>query len=103
MFAGGMIVQHDDEQAAMWFRKAAQQGDAAAQHDLGAAYEYGHGVPRDYVLAYMWQSLASTSEFNVGLVARSARDRLAKLMTPDVIAEAQKMAREWKPTKSRSE
>ena len=99
MFAGGMIVQHDDEQAAMWFRKAAQQGDAAAQHDLGAAYEYGHGVPKDYVLAYMWQSLASTSEFNVGLVARSARDGLAKQMTPDQIAEARRLAREWKPTK----
>ena len=100
MFAGGMIVQHDDEQAAMWFRKAAQQGDAAAQHDLGAAYnDAGAGVPKYHVLAYMWQSLASTSEFNVGLSARSARDGLAKQMTPDQIAEAQRMAREWKPTK----
>jgi TPR repeat protein len=99
MFAGGMIVQHDDEQAAMWFRKAAQQGDAAAQHDLGAAYEYGHGVPRDYVLAYMWQSLASAPKVNVGLVAKSALDGLAKQMTLDQIAEAQKMAREWNPTK----
>jgi TPR repeat protein len=103
MFAGGMIVQHDDEQAAMWFRKAAEQGDAEAQHDLGGAYEYGHGVPKNLVLAYMWESLASTSKFNVGLAAGWARDRLAKQMTAGQVAEAQRMASEWKPTKSRGE
>jgi uncharacterized protein len=99
MFMSGIVVPHDDDQAAMWFRKAAEQGDAVAQHDLGAAYEYGRGVPKDFVLAYMWESLASTSEFNVALPARSARDGLAKQMTPDQIADAQRMAREWRPTK----
>jgi TPR repeat protein len=99
MFMYGIVVSHDDDQAAMWFRKAAEQGDPVAQHDLGGAYEYGRGVQKDFVLAYMWESLASTSEFNVGLSARSARDGLAKQMTPDQIAEAQRMAREWKLTK----
>jgi hypothetical protein len=35
-------------------------------------------------------------------VAKSAammRDELAKKMTPDQIAEAQRLARQWKPTK----
>jgi uncharacterized protein len=91
-FMYGIVVSHDDDQAAMWFRKAAEQGDAVAQHDLGGAYEYGRGVPKDFVLAYMWESLASTSEFNVGLLARSARDGLAKQMNPEQIAEAQRMA-----------
>jgi TPR repeat protein len=99
MFAAGLIVRHDDEQAAMWFRKAAEQGDAVAQNDLGAAYEYGHGVPKDFVLAYMWESLASTSELNVAFPAGLARDRLAKQMTSEQIAQAQRLAREWKPTK----
>jgi TPR repeat protein len=99
MFMYGVVVPHDYDQAAMWFRKAAEQGDAEAQNDLGAAYEYGHGVPKDFVLAYMWESLASTSELNVAFPAGLARDRLAKQMTPEQIAEAQRLTREWKPTK----
>jgi hypothetical protein len=56
-------------------------------------------VPKDYVLAYMWENLASTSPLNIGSVAGIARDRLTKLMTPDQIAEAQRLTQEWKPTK----
>ena len=97
MFMCGIVVPHDDEQAAMWCQKAAEQGDAVAQHDLGAAYEYGHSVPKNLVLAYMWENLASASEINVGLTAGWARDRLAKQMTPDQLAEAQRMTGEWKP------
>jgi uncharacterized protein len=99
MFMYGIVVAHDNDQAAMWLRKAAEQGDAVAQHDLGAAYEYGRGVPKDFVLAFMWENLASTSELNVALPAGQARDQLAKQMTSAQIAEAQRLAREWKPTK----
>ena len=102
MFAGGMIVPHDDDQAAMWFRKAAEQGDAGAQHDLGGEYQYGRGVPKDFVLAYIWETLASMSDLkNIAFVAGGARDRLAKMMTPDQIAEAQRLASELKPKKGR--
>ena len=34
-----------------------------------------------------------------GQTAVKHRDELAAKMTPDLIAEAQRMAREWKPTK----
>jgi TPR repeat protein len=37
-----------------WFRKAAEQGVAEAQNDLGAMYHQGQGVPQDYAEAMKW-------------------------------------------------
>jgi TPR repeat protein len=55
----------------------------------------GEGAPQDYVMAHMWYNLAAASGKLPGAAAR--RDLIAKMMTPDQIAEAQRMAREWKP------
>jgi TPR repeat protein len=90
----GQAVPQDYATAARWYRKAAEQGDSLAQLSLGGMYFYGDGVPQDYVLAHMW--------FNLGAAggekkAAELRDMLAKQMTPAQIAEAQKLAREWKP------
>ncbi len=77
------------------FRQHADQGDANAQHNLGVMYEKGRGVTQDYVQAHMWYNLAARGL----LIGRVNRDLLAKQMTPAQIAEAQKLAREWKPKK----
>jgi len=37
-----------------WFRKAAGQGEAVAEHNLGCIYLYGRGVPRDDGEALAW-------------------------------------------------
>jgi TPR repeat protein len=61
-------------------------------------YSDGHGVPQDYVLAHMWFNLAaSQSEAKDRDRAAKARDFTATKMTPAQLAEAQKLAREWKP------
>jgi TPR repeat protein len=88
-------------EAAKWLRKAADQGNEFAQFDLGSLYAVGHGVPQDYALAHMWFNLAAShGEFlSSSQDPSKARDELASKMTPDQIAEAQRMAREWKPTK----
>jgi TPR repeat protein len=84
------------EAAASWYRKAADQGHALAQSDLGTVYAKGQGVPQDYVSALMWYSLAAAK----GLTdAAKERDMVAAQMTPAQIAEAQRLAREWKPHK----
>jgi uncharacterized protein len=88
----GQGVPQDYAAAAIWFRKAAEQGYALAQMSLGAMYVGGDGVPQDYVIAHMWFNLAAA-----GGEAVEFRDKLAKRMTPAQIAEAQKLAREWKP------
>src|SRR5205823_709105 len=41
-------------EAITWYRRAAQQGDVNAQHNLGNMYESGQGVPQDYAEAVAW-------------------------------------------------
>ena len=43
--------RRDHEAAEEWFKKAAEQGDANAQYNLGLMYEYGQGVDKDYLRA----------------------------------------------------
>jgi len=87
-------VTRDVAEAAKWYRLAAEQGYAEAQHGLGDCYYNGKGVPQDEVLAYMWYNLAAASGFET---AKSLRELISVRMTPEQIAEAQKLSREWKP------
>jgi TPR repeat protein len=98
LYEQGQGVPQDYAMAVSWYRKAAEQDQAAAQNNLGLMYERGQGVPQDYVLAHMWLNLAA-SRFKApeGDRAIRNRDRVAAMMTPAQLAEAQKMAREWKP------
>ena len=59
-------------------------------------YAKGQGVPQDYVRAHMWFNIAAAQGDQDAV---KNKDRAAALMTPAQIAEAQKLAREWKPTK----
>jgi len=77
-----------------WYRKAADQGIATAQESLGVIYSHGVGVTQDYVQAHMWYNLAAMQGWES---ASKYRDNLTRVMTPSQIAEAQKLAREWKP------
>lgn len=85
-------VTQDYEQAVFWFRKTADQGYKFAQSCLGACYQFGKGVPQDYVAAYQWFNLAAVTES----FAAEARDKVAKLMTPEQTAEGQRRSSEFK-------
>ena len=76
------------------FASLRNRGRVAAQNSLGGLYVSGRGVPKDYVVAYMWFSLSAAQGDHDSAIQR---DLVAKLMTPAQIAEAQKLAREWKP------
>jgi len=95
MYANGDDVPQDYAEARKWFSLAADQGDANAQFNLGIMYATGDGVPQDHVQAHKWYNLAAL-QFPASKAA-AARDALAAKMTPAQIAEAQKLAREWKP------
>jgi len=71
----------------------ALQGDADAQFALGTMYHNGQGVTRDYVLSYKWLNRAASGGDET---ARKALNELEKVMTPEQIAEAQKLSREFK-------
>ena len=100
LYARGQGVPQDYVKARRWYEKAAAQGDATAQVNLGWLYAEGHGVSQDDVRAYMWYNLATPhlTGDEQKLVANN-RDEIAGRMTPAQIAEAQKLAREWKPIK----
>ena len=83
--------------ALKWFRKAADQGDASAQDNLGVMYSKGQGVTQDYVEVHMWFNLAAAQGNDH---ARKNRDIVAKRMITGQIAEAQKLAKGWKPQKN---
>lgn len=93
-FSGEGVLQ-DYTEAAKWYRKAANQGVASAQFSLGTMYERGWGVPKDHVLSHMWFNLSAAQGDKK---ASSWRDQVATEMTPGQIAEAQRLAREWKPS-----
>jgi serine/threonine protein kinase len=50
----GNGVRSDDARAAVWLRKAAEQGHVEAQFSLGLAYSEGRGVPQDDTQAVVW-------------------------------------------------
>jgi TPR repeat protein len=100
MYEYGRGVPQDYGQAVEWYRKAAEQAPIGEpQYSLGRMYMQGYGVPRDYVQAHLWFNLAA-SQFLPGKyqeAAAQARDLVAARMTPAQVAEAQRLAREWKP------
>ena len=65
-----------------------------SQCSLGYHYEYGQGVAKNPVEAYKWLNLASAQGWTM---AATNRDTLAASMTPDQIAEAQKLSTEFQP------
>jgi TPR repeat protein len=96
MYHMGTGVPKDYAKALTWFRKAAAQGYAIAQNKMGVMYTNAEGVPKDYVRAHMWFHLAASQGDKW---AASNRDFVAKRMTAAQIAEAERLAREWKPKK----
>jgi TPR repeat protein len=94
MYLYGYGVDFDPKKAVYWWRKAAEQGSADAQHRMGVVYNQGSYMEKDIIKAYMWFSLAAEKKNGKSAVER---DEVAKQMTPQQLAEARRLAREWKP------
>jgi TPR repeat protein len=59
MYGNGNGVEKDAVQAVHWYRKAAEQGGAYAQYNLGNKYRWGEGVEKDAVQAVYWYRKAA--------------------------------------------
>jgi len=95
LYLHGEGAPQSDQMALFWYSRAAEQGDAPAFAELGLMYAQGRGVPQDFIQAHMWFNLAAANgEEN----SAERLDILAMKMTLAQITEAQKRAREWKPT-----
>jgi hypothetical protein len=87
--------RHDYATALRIFLPLANQGDGMAEASIGSMYEFGHGVPLDFVSAYLWLTSAAAHGNTLG--AFLLKDVTSK-MTEREIARAEKLEREWKPT-----
>ena len=72
-----------------------QVGAPDALFELGMLYATGRDVAADLVVAHKWFNLAA-ARGNASALAR--RIEIAREMSTDQIAEAQKLAREWLQT-----
>src|SRR4030066_259749 len=93
MYADAQAFPHDYQEAMTWYRMASQRGVALAQHGLGMMHMQGKGVIQDQVRAPKWFSIAGEKGNRRAL---ESRDALVGSMTPEQIAEAQRMAHDCK-------
>jgi hypothetical protein len=99
--AGRGGLKKDYSEAQHWYHEAAEQGDPFAQASLALLYRFGKGVPQDYVQSYMWFQLSVdqlTGADRDSIV--ELRDAAAARMTPQQIADARRLAHEWKAKKN---
>ena len=91
----GRGVPQNYKEAVKWFTMAAEQGLAEAQSSLGGMYGMGLGVPQDNIQAHMWSNLAAMNSYEDG---KKNREILSNMMSPEEIAEANKLAEKWLET-----
>jgi TPR repeat protein len=87
-----LLTGGDASAASTWLAQAAATGDVEAQHQLGRLYIQGDGVQQDYVQAHKWLNVAAASGSSEALAMRAV---VADLMTPEQVAEAQALARQF--------
>ncbi len=93
MYEDGTGVLQDHREAIAWYSASAEQGNIIAKLNLGVLYERGTpDVPRDVVRTHMWYNLAAAQGH---ADAGQLRDDIAETMTPEQVAEAQRLAQEW--------
>ena len=99
-YAAGPSISKDSREAMRSWQRAAEQGDAEGQYNLGLMYDKGQGVPQDILRAYMWYHLAAEAlSGDDAMVAIKLRDRVASRMITSQIAKAQEMARRCQQSK----
>lgn len=96
LYEEGKGVLQDDAEALAWYERAARQGNAWGQRNLGLMLRDGRGVARDPIRAHAWLNLAGAAEVPHPNAAKD-RDELAESLSAAQLADAQRLAREWKP------
>lgn len=95
-YESGLGVHQDYAKAYEWYEQAAIQGNPFAQYNLGVLYGKGLGVQPDFQRAFMWFDLAAAGmpTDKARKPAVENRDRVALRMTPEQIAEAQRLSQQ---------
>jgi len=93
MYEDGEGVAQNYALAAKWYRRAAEHipdfgGAGPARNNLGMLYLSGHGIAKDYIQAYMWFKVS-------GFDSSPNLSDAAAHMTPEQVAEAERLAARW--------
>ncbi len=94
MYLAGAGVSRSFDLAARWYAAAAEQGHVQAQLNLGEMYAEGRGVSRDPVQALKWLGLAAAKGH---AWAEEAAGKLARSLSPEELAEANRLIASWRP------
>jgi TPR repeat protein len=89
-YKGAAKMAFTDIEIAEVHEAVRRQGDCDNLYKLGLIYSTGQDV--DLVQAHMWFNLAASRGSQA---AKECRRELSDMMSKDLIAEAQKRAREW--------
>ncbi len=92
MYLNGQGVTQSYEDAATWFRKAAEHGIPQAQNKLATLYNNGQGLPRDYEFAYAWYAAAAAQNH---AKAQEALPEAKARLSPEELREADKLAEKF--------
>lgn len=87
MYLDGIGTKADPSKAAQWFAKAAEQGNREAQDNLALLLRDGNGIDKDLLQAAKWFILAGD---------QANQSALEKALSPEQIAQAKRLAEEWK-------
>jgi TPR repeat protein len=73
MYANGMGVARNDQEAVRWYRQAAEKGLASSQYNLGVMYANGVGLAQSDQEAVKWYQFAAEqgladAQYNLGLM-----------------------------------
>lgn len=96
IYKSGQGVNQDYKEAIKWLTLAAEQGLPVAQSNLGGMYANGLGVKKDYVQARKWYNIAISTSAKKSAGGNKERDTISKKMSARQIAEADRLAKEWK-------
>jgi len=72
MYDNGQRVVQNQAEASKWFRKAAEQGDADVQFNIGISYHTGQSVSQDFAKVLRWYRMAAEqglaeAQLNIGI------------------------------------
>ena len=93
----GAAKELQQAEAAKWVRRVEAEGTPEEQFNLGIAYRDGLGVPKDYLQAHYWLSLAAAT-YPPGKARDAvvkARDSNARRLSPEQLEAVRKKAKAW--------
>lgn len=88
------------EAAIQWYQKAANQGHAAAQYNLGMLYEKGQFVSKNLVIAYSLLNLSAAIDSSANNPAIELRNRLVNDMSVSQIEIGQNLTQKMMSEKT---